>query len=89
MDIAGTLEKNVGSNSVVKFFKALDGSWYLIGNGGLGSLITMEVEEKKGVNLLNKVLEDEEMVYLNRSFIYEIGKEGHIYYHMPKENTLD
>jgi hypothetical protein len=89
MDIVGTLKKNTGSNAVVKFFKALDGSWYLIGNGGMGSLITMEVRGEENNKVLDDTLKNEEMVFVSRDYLFEIGKEGHVYYHMPKENTLD
>ncbi len=89
MDIVGTLKKNVGSQSVVKFFKALDGHWYMIGNGGLGSLITMEVEGEENNKILDDVLKNEGMVFVSRDYLFELGKEGHVYYHMPKENTLD
>lgn len=78
-DIEKVLNNNQGKNSIVKFVKTLDGHWYFMGNGGLGTLIFTEVEEEH-YPILNHKIENHQMHLLVEQYFLEIGKEGQVFY---------
>ena len=80
MNIDKTLKKNIGPDAVVKFFKANEGDWYLVANGGLGTTITKKVEKDNGV-YLEKELGNGKFDLIREIYIQEIGEKGFFYFY--------